>query len=236
MSKYLPVRVSPRTIRAASHEMRPRLVTPQRRPFLIVLTALIFMAAIWFSLAFIVPKPPTVDQRVHAIAAQLRCPVCQNESLADATAPVALDLRQQIRQQVLAGKSDQQIIQFFIARYGEQTIVWAPQWQGFSLLIWLVPIALLLGGCVLIYLLVRDWQADTVQYQVSRRRMSDGTMTDTLAAAQDVGDTPSTVTVHEQRDFRDDKSGLERYRRLLERELAAEDPLFRRSQVEAEEA
>jgi Uncharacterized protein involved in biosynthesis of c-type cytochromes len=236
MSKHLPVGVSPRTIHVASHETRSHLVTPQRRPLLIVLTALIFMVAVWFSLAFIVPRPPTVDQRVHAIAAQLRCPVCQNESLADATAPVALDLRQQIRQQVLADKSDQQIIQFFIARYGEQTIVWAPQWQGFSLLIWLVPIALLLGGCVLIYLIIRDWQAGTVQYQVSRRRMSNGTITGALAVEQDAGTTSSTVMLHEQRNFTVDESGLERYRGLLEQELAAEDPLFRQSQVEAEEA
>jgi cytochrome c-type biogenesis protein CcmH len=206
MSKHLNPDLA--TTLTGDEGTRRHLVTPQRRPFLIVLVALIFMAAVWFSLVFIVPKPPTVDQRVYNIAAQLRCPVCQNESVADATAPVALDLRQEIRQQVLSGKSDQQVIQFFIARYGEQTIVWAPQWQGFSLLMWLVPIALMLVGLVLVYFIARDWQ--------------DATHT-----------TTSALTATEERTLSAEERDLEKYRALLEQELAEDDPLFKRSITEA---
>jgi len=206
MSKHLNPDLA--TTLTGDEGTRRHLVTPQRRPFLIVLVALIFMAAVWFSLAFIVPKPPTVDQRVYNIAAQLRCPVCQNESVADATSTVALDLRQEIRQQVLSGKSDQQVIQFFIARYGEQTIVWAPQWQGFSLLIWLVPIALMLVGLVLVYFIARDWQ--------------DTTHT-----------TTSALTATEERTLSAEERDLEKYRALLEQELAEDDSLFKRSITEA---
>jgi cytochrome c-type biogenesis protein CcmH len=206
MSKHLNPDLA--TTLTGNEETRRHLVTPQRRPFLIVLVALIFMAAVWFSLVFIVPKPPTVDQRVYNIAAHLRCPVCQNESVADATSTVALDLRQEIRQQVLSGKSDQQVIQFFIARYGEQTIVWAPQWQGFSLLIWLVPIALMLGGLVLVYFIARDWL--------------DATHT-----------TISALTATEERTLSAEERDLEKYRALLEQELAEDDPLFKRSITEA---
>ncbi|BCL82733.1 cytochrome c-type biogenesis protein CcmH [Ktedonobacteria bacterium brp13] len=206
MSKHLNPDLA--TTLTGDEETRRHLVTPQRRPFLIVLVALIFMAAVWFSLVFIVPKPPTVDQRVYNIAAQLRCPVCQNESVADATAPVALDLRQEIRQQVLSGKSDQQVIQFFIDRYGEQTIIYAPQWQGFSLLMWLVPIALMLGGLVLVYFIARDWQDATHA-------------------------TTSALTATEERTLSAEERDLEKYRALLEQELADDDPLFKRSITEA---
>lgn len=227
MSKHLNPDLA--TALTGNEETRRHLVTPQRRPFLVVLVALIFMAAVWFSLVFIVPKPPTVDQRVHNIAAQLRCPVCQNESVADAAAPVALDLRQEIRQQVLSGKSDQQVIQFFIGRYGEQTIIYAPQWQGFSLLMWLVPIALMLGGLVLVYFIARDWLASAAENvpgvgirTVKQTSRQDATYT-----------TISALTATEERTLSAEERDLEKYRALLEQELADDDPLFKRSITEA---
>ncbi len=204
-----------------------RLVTPERRPLFIVLAGLAFIAAVWFSLIFIVPKPPTVEQRVHNIAAQLRCPVCQNESVADAPSTVAQDIRKQIQQQVLAGKSDQQIIQFFIDRYGEQTIIYAPQWQGFSILMWVVPIILLLGGMLLIFFVIRDWQASGVPAPIVS-----GTAGVSAQSARGSGS--KTASKHsEQRELSAEERELEQYRTFLEEELAAEDPLFKRSTMEA---
>jgi cytochrome c-type biogenesis protein CcmH len=208
-------------------QQQRRLVTPERRPLFIVLAALAFIAAVWFSLIFIVPKPPTVEQRVHNIAAQLRCPVCQNESVADAPSTVAQDIRKQIQQQVLAGKSDQQIIQFFIDRYGEQTIIYAPQWQGFSILMWVVPILLLLGGMLLIFFVIRDWQASSVPEPVVA-----GTVD---VSARSVRGSGSNRASHlsEQRELSAEERELEQYRKLLEEELVADDPLFKRSTTEA---
>jgi cytochrome c-type biogenesis protein CcmH len=204
-------------------QQQRRLVTPERRPLFIVLAALAFIAAVWFSLIFIVPKPPTVEQRVHNIAAQLRCPVCQNESVADAPSTVAQDIRKQIQQQVLAGKSDQQIIQFFIDRYGEQTIIYAPQWQGFSILMWVVPILLLLGGMLLIFFVIRDWQASGV---------ASGTEDVSARSVRGSGSNRASQP-SEQRELSAEERELEQYRKLLEEELVADDPLFKRSTTEA---
>lgn len=130
----------------------------KRRPLFIGLAAVAIVGAIWTALLLQNPPGQTLDQRAHNIGEQLMCPVCQSESVADSTSALAQQMRGVIRQQLQEGRSDQEVIAYFQARYGEQ-IVWSPPWQGLSLLAWLVPIGLLLGGAILIFFILRDWRA-----------------------------------------------------------------------------
>jgi cytochrome c-type biogenesis protein CcmH len=189
-----------------------------RRSLFLLLAALALMAAIWSWLALAAPQQRTVDQRVKNVASQLRCPVCQGESVAESPAPLAQQMRQVIREQVQVGKSDEEIVQYFASRYGEQNVVWSPPRQGFSLLAWIVPIVLLLGGLVLLFFVVRDWQAGSASSPAS---LSNNEMKDRKRDDKNTEDRGPVDT------------GLEQYRAQIEHELAADDPLFRSYTTEA---
>jgi cytochrome c-type biogenesis protein CcmH len=101
---------------------------------------------------------PEVDaDRLHALTAELRCLVCQNESLADSNAPLALDLKREIAQRVAAGDSDAQIIDFLVERYGD-FVTYRPPLRAGTLLLWLGPPALLLAGGALLWRRLRESQ------------------------------------------------------------------------------
>src|SRR5229473_6404511 len=117
----------------------------KQRALLLVIAVVVMLAAIWAYVLLVTPAQESLDQRVHDVASQLKCPVCQGESVADSPSTISQQMRAVIRQQLQSGKSEQEVIQYFVDRYGEQ-IVWSPPWQGFTLLAWLVPIALLLVG------------------------------------------------------------------------------------------
>jgi cytochrome c-type biogenesis protein CcmH len=96
-----------------------------------------------------------IEPRVKTVAQQLRCPVCQGETIYDSHSTVANQLKDLIREQVTAGRSDYEIRAFFVARYGD-FILMEPHARGANLLIWAFPvIALLLGALVLFQLLRR---------------------------------------------------------------------------------
>jgi len=85
------------------------------------------------------------DHRVNEIASELRCLVCQNESIAASRADLAVDLRRQIRQQLDAGKSEAEILAYMEARYGD-FILYRPRLKAATLLLWFGPAALLAAG------------------------------------------------------------------------------------------
>ena len=96
-----------------------------------------------------------IEPRVKTVAQQLRCPVCQGETIYNSHSTVANQLKDLIREQVTAGKSDDEIRTFFVARYGD-FILMEPHARGANFLIWAFPvIALLLGSLVLFQLLRR---------------------------------------------------------------------------------
>jgi cytochrome c-type biogenesis protein CcmH len=86
-----------------------------------------------------------LDRRVMNLAHELRCLVCQNETLADSQAPLAADLRNQIREQLAAGKSEQDVIDFLVARYGD-FVLYRPPLKGNTLLLWAGPFLFLAFG------------------------------------------------------------------------------------------
>ena len=141
-------------------------LSQSRRSLFLILAAIAIIAAVWSWLYFVIPQQQTLDQHERSIASQLRCPVCQGESVADATPLIAQQMRAYIRQQIQAGKSDQEIIQFLTSRYGSD-IDWVPQWQGFALLAWVVPIILMLAGVFFIYFVARDWHTSSASLQLS---------------------------------------------------------------------
>ena len=96
----------------------------------------------------------TADDRVHEIAAGLRCPVCQNLSVADSPSRLAGEMRAEIASKLAAGESPEQIRAFFIDRYGEWVLL-APTKQGLNLLPWAVPIVGVITGAVVWFALVR---------------------------------------------------------------------------------
>src|SRR6266700_7429458 len=130
----------------------------KRRPLLIVIARISILAAIWSYILLATPPQQTLDQRVHDVASQLKCLVCQGESVADSPATLSQQMRGVIRQQLQSGKSEQEVIQYFVSRYGDRILL-SPPWQGLTLLAWLVPIALMLGGILLLFLVLRSWQS-----------------------------------------------------------------------------
>ena len=97
---------------------------------------------------------PVLEKRVMALAENLRCLVCQNETLAGSHADLALDLRQQIREQMQAGKSDEQIIAFMTERYGD-FVLFKPPVKLTTYLLWFGPFALLATGIVVQFIYLK---------------------------------------------------------------------------------
>jgi cytochrome c-type biogenesis protein CcmH len=91
-----------------------------------------------------------LEKRVAALSHELRCLVCQNQSLAESNAPLAVDLRNQVREQLKAGKSERDVLDFMVARYGD-FVLYRPPFKVTTLLLWAGPfLFLLLGAWILL--------------------------------------------------------------------------------------
>jgi cytochrome c-type biogenesis protein CcmH/NrfF len=93
---------------------------------------------------------PVFERRVRAITEELRCLVCQNQTVADSTAPLAVDLANQVRSQLQAGRTPEQIRSYMTERYGD-FVLYNPPLKTSTLLLWLGPVALLLMGGVVLW-------------------------------------------------------------------------------------
>src|ERR1700761_6715935 len=92
-----------------------------------------------------VMSDPAKEHRARDLSRELRCMVCQNQSIDDSEAPLARDIRLLVRERIAAGNSDAQVIDFLVARYGEFVLL-KPRFEQQTLLLWLVPPLVLLGG------------------------------------------------------------------------------------------
>jgi cytochrome c-type biogenesis protein CcmH len=88
---------------------------------------------------------PVAEKRLQDLSTELRCLVCQNQTIADSNAELAQDLRTEIRGMIQAGKSDKEIIDFMVTRYGD-FVLYRPPVKGITLLLWGGPVALMLFG------------------------------------------------------------------------------------------
>jgi cytochrome c-type biogenesis protein CcmH len=114
---------------------------------------------------------PATNKRAVYLAEELRCLVCQNQTIADSHAELAVDLRRQIREQIAQGRSDSQIIDYMVERYGD-FVLYRPPLKGTTLFLWFGPPALLLGGLAFLfyYLKSRRKRVEEQQFSDSDRR------------------------------------------------------------------
>ena len=130
----------------------------RRALLLLALLSFLLPAAAWAKEAQPAAEDPALEKRVMALAEDLRCLVCQNESLAGSQAGLAVDLRQQIREQMRAGKTDQEIIAFMTERYGD-FVLFRPPVKATTYLLWFGPFALLGLGVAVQYLYLKRRRA-----------------------------------------------------------------------------
>lgn len=121
--------------------------------------ALPLAASSWAGEAAPLAEDPVVEQRLIGIAEELRCLVCQNESLAGSRADLALDLRREIRTLIKAGKTDAEIMDFMVSRYGD-FVRYRPPVNPVTWLLWFGPFALLIGAIIVLVRMVRGHQRD----------------------------------------------------------------------------
>ncbi len=93
---------------------------------------------------------PALEERVIAVASELRCLVCQNQTLADSNAPLAVDLRDQIREKMQQGASERDIVDFMVARYGD-FVLYRPPFKAATALLWLGPLLLMFAGLAALF-------------------------------------------------------------------------------------
>jgi cytochrome c-type biogenesis protein CcmH len=101
---------------------------------------------------------PALEARVQALGKQLRCTVCQGMSIADSPAQTARNQLDKVRDLVSQGKSDQEVLDYFVERY-DQWVLLKPQAEGFALLVWLGPALAIAGGLLFILLFIRGRNA-----------------------------------------------------------------------------
>lgn len=147
-----------------------------RLPGFALALAMFFSAAVSGSAEVARPAAddPVLEERVMNLSKELRCLVCQNETLADSRADLAVDLRNQVREQMKAGKTDEEIITYLTARYGD-FVLYRPRVRPVTYLLWFGPFILLLGGLLLLFRYVKRRREVIVETPLSddERRRAD---------------------------------------------------------------
>ena len=100
---------------------------------------------------------PQIEARLKTLAVELRCLVCQNQTLADSNAPLAEDLRREVREMIAKNMSDKEIIDFLVTRYGD-FVLYRPPLRTTTTLLWVGPFLLLIGGATALILALRRRQ------------------------------------------------------------------------------
>src|SRR4051812_6735500 len=124
--------------------------------------------AVLFWLGGALAQDAGLERRVTNLAHELRCLVCQNQTIADSNAPLAVDLRNQIREQLAAGKSDRDVIDFMVQRYGD-FVLYRPPLKATTILLWAGPFAFLVLGFFFLIRLLRSRQVPAPQLSDAER-------------------------------------------------------------------
>jgi cytochrome c-type biogenesis protein CcmH len=124
----------------------------------------VFLCLFLFSAAAIAVQPqemlsdPVLEQRARDISRELRCPVCQGEDIDESNAALAADLRKLVRQRLTAGDSNEEVLQFLKNRYGD-FILMNPPLQQSTLVLWLLPFAVLAAGGIAVFIFLKRSKA-----------------------------------------------------------------------------
>jgi len=130
---------------------------------------LAFATLAWSQAEEIANPNPVVEARLKALAEELRCLVCQNQTIADSSAPLALDLRNQIRTQIAQGRTDDQIRAYMVDRYGD-FVLYRPPFKATTAILWLGPFMLIAAGLAIFLGIVRRRRAETPAVAPSAQR------------------------------------------------------------------
>ncbi|GAB4295773.1 MAG: cytochrome c-type biogenesis protein CcmH [Thiohalomonadaceae bacterium] len=133
---------------------------------LLAIALLLFVVAAQAAISAYRFDTPEQEARFNKLSQELRCLVCQNQNIADSNAGLALDLRRQIHEMILAGNSDAEIIAFMTQRYGD-FVLYRPPVRAGTLLLWVGPFVLLLVGGVALVWFVRRRVATTSETPLS---------------------------------------------------------------------
>ena len=120
----------------------------------LVLIIALFSSTAWGGEARPLADDPAVEARLKKLAVELRCLVCQNQTLADSNAPLAEDLRREVREMIVKNMSDQEIIDFLVSRYGD-FVLYRPPLKATTTLLWVGPFVLLVGGGIALVVVLR---------------------------------------------------------------------------------
>jgi len=99
-----------------------------------------------------------LEARTTELASALRCPVCQGESIQDSPSELAQDMRAVVKEQLRAGKTPDEVKEYFVSKYGEWILL-EPKATGLNIMLYVLPVLLVVGGLVLVTILVRRWTA-----------------------------------------------------------------------------
>jgi len=114
---------------------------------------------------------PALEVRARALSKELRCLVCQNQSIDDSAAPLARDLRVLVRERLTEGDSDQQVVDFVVDRYGEFVLL-RPRFNWHTALLWLTPPGALIGGALVMWLSARRRRSANAASAGERERLT----------------------------------------------------------------
>lgn len=120
----------------------------------LVLIVLLTPGLVWAGEAKPLAEDPVAEARLKHLAVELRCLVCQNQTLADSNAPLAEDLRREVREMIAKNMTDQEIIDFLVQRYGD-FVLYRPPVKATTTLLWIGPFLLLVGGGIALVLVLR---------------------------------------------------------------------------------
>jgi len=122
--------------------------------WLVLIAVLLLTGPAWAGEARPLADDPVVEARLKQLAVELRCLVCQNQTLADSNAPLAEDLRREVREMIVKGMSDKEIIDFLVSRYGD-FVLYRPPLKATTTLLWVGPFVLLIGGGIALVVALR---------------------------------------------------------------------------------
>ncbi len=120
----------------------------------LIVLALLSCAPAWAVQPDEVLSDSGLEARARSLSKELRCMVCQNQSIDDSAAPLARDLRVLVRERLTGGDSDQQVLDFMVARYGEFVLL-KPRFAWHTAVLWLGPPGVLIGGALVLLVIVR---------------------------------------------------------------------------------
>lgn len=108
------------------------------------------------------PADSVVEREAREISAKLRCPVCQGESILDSPAQLSAEMRDVVREQLRAGRTPDQVLDYFEQKYGEWILL-EPRLRGANYAVYLIPALAVVGGLLLVVLVVRRWTAPSME-------------------------------------------------------------------------